>query len=391
MVSISDMIELFDFFATEVDAFSDEWSKVTDAATNALAPIKVFIGDIINTNEFQGFINGLIIGFDLLRQGAEWFVNTLIQGWDTIGPMLAYVGTIVLAAYVANLWATIPPILAQAAAWLLAAFPLLLIIAIIAIVISAVLQLGGTWEGIFGFIGGVIGVFVGHFYNCFVRIWNTVAAFINFFGNVFTNTSASIKALFFDLAVNVLGFIEKIAQGIETVLNKIPGIEVDITSNLTNLKDLLAKESATIKSEAELTEFVKSKDYVDYSDSFTKGSDMGKNVFNKVSDGFSSLTDVLTEPSGNDFSNFGTKSNPLNVTETGNDAGKVDMSDEDLQYLRDIAERDYIAKVSANTLAPNITVTFGDVHETADVDNVAGRIKKILQEQIAMSSEGVYA
>ena len=66
------------------------------------------------------------------------------------------------------------------------------------------------------------------------------------------------------------------------------------------------------------------------------------------------------------------------------------MADEDLQYLRDIAEREYINKFSTATLAPNVTVNFGDIYEEADVDKVAGRIKKILQEEIAIASEGEY-
>ena len=66
------------------------------------------------------------------------------------------------------------------------------------------------------------------------------------------------------------------------------------------------------------------------------------------------------------------------------------MADEDLQYLRDIAEREYINKFSTATLAPNIQITFGDVHEEADADKIAGRIKKILQEEIAIASEGEY-
>ena len=67
------------------------------------------------------------------------------------------------------------------------------------------------------------------------------------------------------------------------------------------------------------------------------------------------------------------------------------MSDEDLKYLRDIAERDYINKFTTATLAPNISIKFGDVRETADADKVAKRIRKILQEEIAMAAEGSYA
>ena len=61
------------------------------------------------------------------------------------------------------------------------------------------------------------------------------------------------------------------------------------------------------------------------------------------------------------------------------------------KYLRDIAERDYINKFTTATLAPNIQISFGDVHQEADANKVAGRIRKILQEEIAMAAEGVYS
>jgi hypothetical protein len=66
------------------------------------------------------------------------------------------------------------------------------------------------------------------------------------------------------------------------------------------------------------------------------------------------------------------------------------MENEDIKYLRDIAERDYINKFSTNTLAPNVAISFGDVHQEADADKVAGRIKMILQEEIATAAEGAY-
>jgi len=89
---------------------------------------------------------------------------------------------------------------------------------------------------------------------------------------------------------------------------------------------------------------------------------------------------------------FGTLDNPLVVKGTGkNGAVTVDMSDEDLKYLRDIAQREYINKFTTATLAPNIQISFGDIHETADADKVAKRIRKILQEEIAMAAEGSYA
>ena len=59
----------------------------------------------------------------------------------------------------------------------------------------------------------------------------------------------------------------------------------------------------------------------------------------------------------------------------------VSIDKEDIKYLKDIAERDYVNKYTSATLAPNVTVQFGDVHENADANKVAGIIEKYLEKK----------
>lgn len=379
-------------FETMPMTFADVWNRIKNGGLRAFDGIIGKVNDLINTDGFNQFIDGLIVGFDLLAKGAGWLIDTIINGWGTIGPILGIVAGVLLIAMIVRLWAMVPPLIAQAAAWLAVYWPVLLVIAIIGIAIAAARQFGASWEDIFGFVGGVIGVFVAAFYNAFVSIWNVVATFINFFGNVFNNPIASAKALFYDLAATVIGYIATMAKGIEDLLNKIPGVEVDITSGLDGLKSKLEKASATVKSEAELVEFVKTKDFMDFSTGYTKGSDIGKDVSGNLTSAIDGLTNTLTkDKSGANLGDFGTGGNPVAIKGTGKN-GKVDvnMSDEDLQYLRDIAERDYINKFSTATLAPNVQISFGDVHENADANVITGKIQKILQEEIALSAEGAY-
>ncbi len=364
--------------------FADLWNKIKNVTAKAFGPVMTKINDLLNTDGFNKFLNAVTIGFDILAKIAGCVIDTIINGWDTIGPILSIIGAVYLVSIITKLWAMIPPLAAQASLWLSTYLPILLVIGI---VISAARQLGATWEQIFSTIGGVLGVFTGYFYNRFVYLWNEVAAFINFLGNVFKSPVASIQILFYDLVVNVLGFIEKMAQGIEDVINKIPCVEVDITSGLGNFKDEIAGESEKIKNESEWTEYVKTKEFMDYSDAFAKGSNTGKNISNYMSDTLGNLTDKLTGGFDLELSSFGTSA----VEGTGsNGSVKVNMADEDLQYLRDIAERDYINQFSTATLAPSIQMTFGDIHEEADANKVAGSIKRILQEEIATVAEGVY-
>ena len=385
--------------------FSDIWNKIQNGLLSAFTPISNAFSNMINSESFMNVINMLIIGVNILGGALGGLLDLIIEGWNFIGPFLIAIATVWLSQIISQLWAMLVPIAMQAYYWILAHAPMIMYIALIIIIIQTLSSLGVTFEMVFSFIGGLLGVFYAQFYNTFVYIWNVVAAFINFFGNVFNNPIASVQALFYDLAVNVLGYIENMAKGIEDLINKIPGVEVSITSGISNLKNNLASKAASIKDKAGLVEYVQSKEFLDYSSAATTGSNIGSNVYSNISDklssianSFSSLTNGTTSSGfagldnlGGGLGDIGTSSKPAKVEGTGN-SGKVevDMSDEDLKYLRDIAEREYINKFSTATLAPNVTITFGDVHEEADANKVAGRIKKILQEEIASVSEGVY-
>ena len=387
--------------------FSDIWNKIKNGLLSAFTPISNAFSNIINSEGIMTIINSIIIGVNILGSAVGWLINFVASNLDILLPILMSIASVWLGMTIKNLYAMIPPLLIQLSIWMAQHAPILVLIGLIAAIMYTLVNLGVTFQDVFSFVGGLVGAFGGHFYNTFVYIWNAVAAFINFFGNVFKSPVASVQTLFYDLAVNVLGFIEKMAQGIEDLINKIPGVEVTITNGITNLKNKLADKSASIKDEAGLVEYVKSKDFIDYSDAINKGSSIGENIYTSIADSlgnitnsFSSLISGTTSSGfpgldglsglGSGLGDIGTDSNPTKVEGTGN-AGKVevDMADEDLKYLRDIAEREYINKFSTATLAPNVTITFGDVHQEADADKVVGRIKKILQEEISLAAEGL--
>lgn len=375
-------------FATLPMTFGDYWKFIKNSAIQAFSKVMESINKLINTEGFKQSVDNLITAMYVLGNVVSWIINTTADYWGAIAPILETIGGVLLVTIGMQLkqiaikaWAAIVP-------WMMANWYIILIVAAIVLVINAMNILGISFRDVISFIGGAIGVFVTYFYNNFVYIWNVVAAFINFFGNVFTHPIASVKALFYDLASTVIGYIANMGKGIEDIINKIPGVKVSITSGLDGLKNKLEKASANIKTEAGLVEYVKSKDFMDYSEGYTKGSKIAESGYDKIAGALGGLTNKLT---GKNISDLGTTGNPMTVEGTGN-GGKVDvdMSDEDLQYLRDVAERDYINKFSTATLAPNIQVTFGDVHETADADKLLKRIAKIMQEQLATVGEGNY-
>lgn len=365
--------------------FGDIWNSIKNGALQAFDKVISKVNALINTDIFQKFVDNLIVGFNLAASAISWLIDVFVNGWDVIGPILAAIAGIWLATIIVKLWAMVPPLVAQAAAWLSIYWPIILVIGIIGVAIAAARQLGATWDEIIGLIGGIIGVFATYFYNQFIRMWNQVAAFINFFGNVFRDPIASIKVLFLDLAVNVIGYIQKMAQALQDFLNNIPFLKnkFSFADKILSLRDNLSAKAAEIRTEADLKTYVQSKEFMDFTEGFEKGSQIGKNLVSKIQNAFD-LSEYVSSTADFDLGQFGTSQNPVNVE------GKVKLSDEDLKYLREIAERDYINKFSTATLAPNVTFNFGDIHETADIEKIRGKLEEIIREEIATAAEGSY-
>jgi hypothetical protein len=394
---------------------SEDFGMAMRIVADTLAPVVAKFNELVASGVFQPFIETLVGGFNLVAVGLTGIVNGFIwlgevigSNWDIIQAILGgvaaalmVIGVTYIPMLITQLWMMIQPLLVQAATWIMMNTPIFLFIGAVAMVIYILGQMGVTFEQVFTLIGGIIGVFIGHFYNSFIYIWNIVVAFINFFGNVFNNPIAAVQKLFYDLAVNVLGSIEKVAKGIEDLLNNIPGIKVNLTEGITNLKNNLAAKSNKIANENQLKELVKSGELTEYSNAYTKGAGKAKNMYNGfnniMSSGFNMQTNnpILPEMNNENNSMTGLPLNLMNnesIPVSGPNGGNVpvDVAEDDVQYLKDIAERDYINKYSSATLAPNIQVSFGDVKETADADKLAQHIQYILQEQIAIVAEGAY-
>lgn len=383
--------QINDSFADAPMTFEDIWTRIQDGGLQAFSGIMEKITELIETPEFSGFINGIITGLGMLADGVSWIIDVIQNGWSTIGPILGVAVIAILAVMTAN-------ILAMAFSWILAALPILLIIGLIFVLVGALVNMGVSWQQIIGFIGGLIGGFATLFNDIFIFIWNIVADFINFFANAFHDPISSIQIAIGTLAANFLDIVENMARGIEGLINKIPGVKVDFTSGITELRNNIETKVEKLKTAADYKDYVKKKDYKDIKEGALEGYDFGIDAANKISQGASSLSDPFGEDKTNEhsFDSFDpfkntNPGNPLPVEGTGPGGSvNVEMPDDDLDYLREIAERDYIANVATNSLAPNISVQFGDVHETADANKVAGRIREILQNEIAVASEGVY-
>lgn len=246
--------------------------------------------------------------------------------------------------------------------------------------VAAFNHFSGSSVSATGIIMGAVYTMGAFVYNIIAMMWNQFAVFANFIGNVFNNPIAAVKVAFYDMAITVLGYLQNIASGLEGLLNAIPGIEVDLTSKLGNFIDTLSAKAAETKDAAGWEEYVKSMDYKDLTGAYSAGYDKGSN-FSLFGFGDTSV--------GFDYSSFGDMGSDISdiKNSTAKIAKDVDMSNEDIKSLVDVATRQYVNKINLTSQTPVINVSGQNTGNTqADRKALADTIKDIIIEQAASSS-----
>ena len=330
------------------------------------------------------------IGIGYVVDAIMWLVNLAMDNLPIVAGLFIALG---IAALVAGVQAFI--------AWVAATWPILLIIAIIValiIMFYKLIDVINEWTGATtsatGLIMGAIFVLAAFIYNTFiVNIWNAIADFINFFANVFKDPVASIKLLFLGLAETVLGYIAKIASGIESLLNKIPGVKVNITSGLDNLLANVKSAAQEVKDASEWVEVAKKLDQWDYKDAASQGYEVGKKIDDKLNSiSLDSITGNLMPGQNDPFKNFNGIDKVGSIGEVGKIKNDVSLADEDLKMLVDMAERQYVANVNVKTLSPDVKIEVTNQNgEKIDEKKIASAVKQVLEEQVAMHTDAEYA
>lgn len=290
------------------------------------------------------------------------------------------------------------------------------LIAVIYLIASVIAKMTGVASSGLGVIAGAINVVIQWFKNMgltvaniAIAIANAMAAIGSNIATAFGNAIKSVQSWFYGL----LKTGTEVILGIVKLLNKLPFVDID-TKGLTSA----AKKYADKKAAAENSK----KEYKDVSEEFNKGlktfDTFGKNwvqnAFNEGAAWGDNLANDITEGMGQfdpnnmikdlmddaneqakkmqeqtqnqgeyDFGSFldGSNNLPVSVEKDKTGEKEVDISDEDLQMLKDIASKEYM--VNYKQITPNVNIQFGDVKETADVNKIQSALKKMMEEELA--------
>lgn len=363
-------------FANQSKLLTENWSAFTAQIATYAVPVLALL------------LQGLNAVITFLSDHSESVVIAL----TTLAVVLGLVAAKALMAGSANLIAGIQATIA----WLGPLLPILLIIAAIGILLIILNEFGISVSQVIGFVSALFVGFGSTVYNLFVVLYNVIATFVNFFANIFKNPIASVKSLFYDMAITVIGFIRDIATSIEKLLNSIPFVEVEITSGLDDVYSHLKANKQKIKEESDLQEVMQPLEFMDSAQMATEAYQGTTSAIGNISGMLSSLGDVgknIPNVSdlygglgGTDLGSIGSLGKDNDIDKVGS-VGKIEddvsITDEDIELMKDVAKVDYVNKFT--TMNPSVNVSFGDVHETADVNEITKVISGMVKESIATS------
>ena len=367
--------------------FGQAMTMVKNEGLNALRPVleelSAFLNSDIGQDALNGFIAAVRMGGDVLL----WLVKLTESGAAFIAENWDMVSTILIAGAIAVGAVMMASAIQSGAAWAAANWHLLLIVGSIALVIYMARQMGAIWEDVGGVVGGVLYSLFALGSNLTADAWNLIAAFAEFFANVFNDPVAAIAHLLAGLADWALDILRSIASGIDAVFgSNLAGAVKNWQSNVQDWADSFGENEIKIQ---RMTK-------IQYDDAWDRGSQMGRNV-GAALDGFN-ISDYMGKTGGTNFDYAAlTAASGLNSTlagigeDTKAIRSSVALSEEDIKLLVDMATREYVNNINLTAQTPVINVTGQNTGDTEmDKQALADALRDILVEQAASHTDLAY-
>lgn len=384
-------LEIFDLLVGVAGAVADNWSWLSPIIYGVAAALAVYYGWLLLTKGAEmamaavhGIVavaKGIMAAATMLVTGATWAETTAQYGLNA-------------AMYAC-------PIV-----WII-----ILIIALIALfyaAVAAVNKFAGTSVSATGIICGAFMVALAFIGNIFVALWNLVvdvfvliynlvATVANFIGNVFTDPIGAVCRLFFDLADTVLGILQALASAIDAIFGSNLAGSVQgwrdslggwVDDTFGKGEEVMAKMNAD---DMKLGRF-------EYGAAWDAGYSFGEGIDESIANFDPSSLFNTNVPGADDYANLGNYGSGIGgigsgvddiAGNTGKIADSMDITEEDLKYLRDIAEQEAVNRFTTAEITIEQT-NHNTVSGKMDLDGIVSGLTDAANEAVDRIAEGVH-
>lgn len=390
------VLNIFDLIGTVGGFIADNWSVISPiiyGVIGALAVYAAYLG-IVKAIEIASAAASMIHS---LAMSAKIAVMAAVTG-QTMAATAAQMG------YNGALYAC--PVV-----WII--MLLIALIAIIFAVCNAIAKMTGIANSGFGVITGGVNVVIQFFKNLGLTvanialgIGNAIAALASNMMTAFHNAICNVQSWFYNLLSTACSVIENIAAA----LNKLPFVSFDYSGISSAADDYAAKASEAAGNKEDYTSisdafnegFTTFDAFQDgwASDAFNAGAAWGDGIADKVSN--FSLSDLFGKTEVPDPASYADGFNDViansgigdGVGSIDDNTGKIkdslEVSEEELKYLRDIAEQEAINRFTTAEINVDMSGMQNTVNSGDDIDGFMTKLTDSVNEAVDNMTEGVH-
>ncbi|QUH18687.1 tape measure protein [Alkaliphilus sp. B6464] len=367
---------------------ADNWSIIAPLIYGVIAALGLYTGYLVVTNAVQ-------------------LISTGIQTAHAIAIAVKTGATIADAAATNGLtvaqWALNSAMLASPITWII--IGIIAIIAIIYMAVAAFNKFAGTSVSATGIIMGAFAVLGAFIWNTIVGLINATIQFlwtrfvepfisiIEWILNVANGGFNSFGDAVANLIGNIISWFLSLGKIVTKIIDAIFG--TDWTSGLSSLQDsvlawgkndnaiTLDRNAPTIDSR------------IEYSGAWDAGYSLGEGIDEAVSNFDIGSIFESNVPDPSDYANgYDTSSIPGNIASTADNTGaikdSVDISQEDLKYMRDLAEMETVNRFTTAEIKVDMSGMQNIVNNEMDLDGVVNYLGEGVNEAMEKAAEGVH-
>lgn len=378
------------------------WTQMGNIALKVTRPLLTAINWLAN--------NLSVIGPILLGLGAAFLVFQVAAHWTQIAAVataayhavvnLLSIGFGVLTGNTAAASAAVftfnSALLASPITWII--MLIAVVIGLLYGVVAIINKVTGSSISATGLICGAIavaGAFIGNtvigLLNALIQyIWAIFVApflgIVEWILNVCNGGFNSFGDAVANLIGQIIGWFLNLGKVVTTIIDAIFG-----TNWTAGLESLQSSVTAWGKNENAITldKNAPTIDYrFEYGDAWAAGNDFGKGIDAKIGGMFN--MGGLGDSSGFDLGDIAAYTGET-ADNTGKTADALAVTEEQLEYLRDIAERDAINRFTTAEVKIDMTGMTNRIDGSADLDGVISQLTEGFTEALVTAAEGVHA
>lgn len=378
------------------------WTQMGNIALKVTRPLLTAINRLAN--------NLSVIGPILLGLGAAFLVFQVAAHWTQIAAVataayhavvnLLSIGFGVLTGNTAAASAAVftfnSALLASPITWII--MLIAVVIGLLYGVVAIINKVTGSSISATGLICGAIavaGAFIGNtvigLLNALIQyIWAIFVApflgIVEWILNVCNGGFNSFGDAVANLIGQIIGWFLNLGKVVTTIIDAIFG-----TNWTAGLESLQSSVTAWGKNENAITldKNAPTIDYrFEYGDAWAAGNDFGKGIDAKLGGMFN--MGGLGDSSGFDLGDIAAYTGET-ADNTGKTADALAVTEEQLEYLRDIAERDAINRFTTAEVKIDMTGMTNRIDGSADLDGVISQLTEGFTEALVTAAEGVHA